>query len=145
MVGEGKGAGRVLPFANTTPRPNYKRLKHILLICGEFGVCILEPAFGLVELRLNEVIGLAVCRFLWDAKVSLERKWGKGLVFFSFQWRLLRSNGRKGINWKRGSHSHWDQLATDYRVRSIHHPRGCGKGLCWVEAECFQNDSMEIR
>lgn len=75
--------GRFLPFANTTPRPNWKRLKHILLICGEFGVCILEPAFGLVKLRLNEVIGLAVCRFLWDAEASLERTLGKGLVFFS--------------------------------------------------------------
>lgn len=102
-LGKGAGRGRVLPFANTTSRPNYKGLKHILLICGEFGICILEPAFGVVELRLNEVIGLAICWFLWDSDVSLERKRGKGLIFFfSFQWRLLLSNGRKGNNWKRG-------------------------------------------
>lgn len=45
----------------------------------------------MVELRLSKVIGLAVCRFLGDADVSLERKWGKGLfIFFSFQWRLLQ-------------------------------------------------------
>lgn len=89
--GVGKRGGKVLPFTNTTPRPNYKGLKHILLICGEFGICILEPAFGVVELRLREVIGLAGCRFLGDADVSLERKRGKGLfIFFSFQWRLLQ-------------------------------------------------------
>ncbi len=99
----------------------------------------------MVELRLNEVIGLAVCRFLGDADVSLERKWGKGLFFFLVSIEIATKTERRGNDWKRGSHPHWDQLATDYHVRSIHHPRGYGKGLWWVEAKCFQNDRVEIR
>lgn len=55
------------------------------------------------------------------------------------------STERRGNNWKRGSHPHWDQLAIDQYVRSIHHPRGEGKGLWWVEAKCFQNDRVKIR
>lgn len=114
-----------------------KGLKHILLICGEFGICIREPAFRVVQLSLNEVIGLAVCGFLGDADASLERKWGKGLFFFLVSMEIGTKNGRRGNNWKRGSYPHWDQLATDNHVRSIHHPRRCGKGLWWVEAKCF--------